>query len=136
MRRRPELALIALLVLVGCSEGHDELKLGDMNAADDMSQLAADDMTTPDLSSPQCGDIVRCLVTCGITNITCDQMCTTGAQPTAILEAGQLGLCAATNCLNLDGGTAGATGNPIAIFMCLTQKCKNEVAMCPNLFGG
>jgi hypothetical protein len=134
--RRPRLLLVALLLALGCSEGHDELSLGDMTAVDDLSQLAADDSGMPDMFSPQCGDIVRCLVTCGLTNITCDQMCVTGASPSAIQSAGALAVCAATNCLNLDGGLSTGGVNQLGIFMCLTQKCKTEVAMCPNLFGG
>jgi hypothetical protein len=123
-------ALLGLLV-VSCSEGHDELKLGDMTAADDLAESSMDDMSMPDMKTLQCGEIVRCLITCGFTDLQCDQTCVTGADPMAIQEAGQLALCAATNCLNLDGGT----GNQLAIFMCLTQQCQSEVAMCPNLFG-
>jgi hypothetical protein len=125
--------LLAALVVAACSEGNDELKLGDLSTGDDMMSMQPDDLGMPDMYTPQCGDIVRCLVTCGITNIACDQMCVTGADPMAIQAAGALALCAATNCLNLDGGISG--GNQLAIFTCLFKQCQSQVAMCPNLLG-
>jgi hypothetical protein len=131
MRRRLLSAALLLLLGASCSEGHDELKMGDMTAVDDMAESSMDDMSMPDMMVLSCGEIVRCIVTCGLTNLTCDQMCFTGADATSIQEAGALALCAATNCLNLDGGT----GNQLQIFMCLTQKCQSQVSMCPNLFG-
>jgi hypothetical protein len=97
-------------------------------------QGGADDLSMPDLKGPSCGQIVLCLFKCGFTNLTCDQMCTAGAQPTAIQESTALGLCTAQNCLSTLTGSAdaGAAGM-LAVIGCIEKACPMQVNSCEDL---
>jgi len=91
------------------------------------------DLTVGDMTQKTCGQVVSCTVQCGLTNLTCDQMCVQGASPTALQQAGTLVLCAAQSCLlgQPDGG-----GGMAAIFQCLPQNCGTQVAGCDGLLSG
>lgn len=128
------------LALGGCNEGHPELlnpnadlaARGDLPDPSDMPQSGDLKM------GPSCGQIVLCVVQCGVTNLACSQTCFQGAQPSALQQSGALVLCAATNCLAGGGGDGGAGGGGmLAIFACLSSKCSDEVGKCEGLpFGG
>ncbi len=142
------------LVVAACNEGHDEFLNRDFTVVADLSGSSdmSDDGGTDAASGPTCGDMFKCLIanglgglggggggTGGLGNL---QMCFAGAQPAAIQQATQLGICAATNCLSglIGGGNPDAGGfNPIQIGLCLYGKCPDQVAACQGLnlgFGG
>jgi hypothetical protein len=135
------LVLLSVLALSCSEEGHPESASStpDQAMVVDMSG-ASDDMGTDDLSSAvSCGQILTCVAAqCGLTNVTCDQMCVTGAPTTSITQAGALIACAALNCLGGDGGGGGLGGGGlnVGLFLCMQQHCSMQLANCPGLLSG
>ena len=79
-----------------------------------------------------CGEIVQCLIGCGLMIGGCQLTCFQGASPSGLTEASALVACAAQKCLasRRDGGQ----GN---ILVCIIGSCGNQVAMCQGFgFGG
>jgi hypothetical protein len=111
----------------------------------DLSTAPVVDLAEPvqprvDLSEPMpmgksCGEILFCAVQCGFTDPQCLQMCGQDASPEALQQAGQLGICAFTNCLGGIGGGGGGGGgiNPVQLISCLTQKCPTQLSNCDGL---
>lgn len=131
------LLLALALAALGCNEGNELASSGfDLAQPGDGGGSAADgasDLGAPDLASRTCGQIVSCVVQCGVGNLTCDPMCIQGADPTAIAQAGALTLCAVQNCISFTDGGAGG-GGMLGIFQCLIANCQMQVANCSGLF--
>ena len=133
------MVLLSFLALSCSEEGHP----GSASSAPDQAMVVdmsgeSDDMNADDLSSAvSCGQILGCVATqCGLTNVTCDQMCVAGAPTTSITQAGALIACAALNCLGGDGGGLGGGGLNVQLFLCMQQKCSMQLANCPGLLSG
>lgn len=133
---------LACVALAACDQGN-ALSTGAVDFAQADGGGAVGDLAPPpdltpvDLAEKSCGQIVSCVVQCGLTNLACDQMCVTGASPAAIQQAGALTLCAAQNCLAgqfTDGGMGG--GGTAGIFECLLSNCGSQVGMCQGLIPG
>jgi hypothetical protein len=142
--------LALALAAAGCNEGN-EIATGDFDLGAQSADGAAPDgaaktdLAAHDMQAKSCGQIVSCVIQCGLTNLTCDPMCIQGADPTAIQQAGALTLCAVQNCLLTGGdggagglgglgGLGGGGGGTAGIFQCLLDNCGTEVSGCSGLF--
>ena len=164
--RRPlyVLALLAPLAagLWACGEeGHLFVNgpvPGDGGMYDDAGNLIGDGGDTGDggltdlgpdmtLTGPSCGEMVTCVLQCGLTNLSCSQGCFQGAKTDQITAAGALVLCAATNCLlggdggigglgGLGGGGGGLGGGTLELVTCMATSCQQELSDCGGLLGG
>jgi hypothetical protein len=127
------LALAACLAaLGGCDD--DLYPAADMAAAADLSE--APDLSMPDLRGPSCGELVTCVLMCGLSNLECAGQCVQGVQPATLQRVGALALCAATNCLNNpDGGTVdfNTPASFIGLVICMSNECPDQVAACEGL---
>ncbi len=127
--------LVAVSLLVACNHGNNYMDPPqlDMATAVDLAPEA------PDLAQnqgPSCGQIAMCALGCG-QDVACIGMCAQGADPQTLTALGGLLLCAGTNCLSLNPDAGGLGGiDQTKLFMCLFQKCSQQLSMCGGLFGG
>jgi len=104
----------------------------DQSAPPDLTPMVDLTPPPPDLTPTKtCGDIMRCMIGCGLQLGTCQAMCFQGAPAQAQAEAVQLIACAAqSRCLGADGGA----GN---LLFCIAMACPSQIQMCQGLgFGG
>ncbi len=130
-------ALAAAVLLAACAtrvtggvyddDGGGEAPL-DATVVPDLAAPPVDLAPPADLAQKNCGQIMTCVIGCGLTPGACQLGCFQGASPKATQEAGALLACAVQKCLLADGGN---------LPLCMISNCGNQIQMCEGFgFGG